>query len=128
MPYLRDEPLHLEILTSSGPPTIFYDSVRIPVIEDYRFANRWKATIWPSGEGWNEIRSADDSILLPFFVNAQEEWPGLQKRRNVEGTARIAASEISKHKVTQAQPLNPLLFYGAFLLGMSMLWLLPKMR
>lgn len=128
MPYLRDEPLHLEILTSSGPPTIFYDSVRIPVIEDYRFANRWKATIWPSGEGWNEIRSADDSILLPFFVNAQEEWPGLQKKRNVEGTARIAASEISKHKVTQAQPLNPLLFYGAFLLGMSMLWLLPKMR
>ncbi len=126
MPFLKDEPLHLEVFTAAGPPEMYYDSVRIPVIEDPMIPNRWNATVWPVYEGWNEIKSESDSAIFSFFVNNRDEWQHLRSQRNADATRISAVSDIGKRSVHEWRRINPIVFYVLFLLGMSWLWLHPK--
>jgi hypothetical protein len=107
---------------------LYLDSVRIPVIENPRIADHWSATIWPGHEGWNEIKSEDDSTVFSIFVNAPDEWSGLQSSRNTEITKRYASSEIGERNKPEWRRVHPLIFFGMFLIGMSALWLLPKIK
>jgi hypothetical protein len=128
MPFHRDHPVHLEIFATDTPPVLYLDSVRIPVIENPRIADHWSATIWPGHEGWNEIKSEDDSTVFSIFVNAPDEWSGLQSSRNTEITKRYASSEIGERNKPEWRRVHPLIFFGMFLIGMSALWLLPKIK
>lgn len=127
MPFLKDEPFHLEVFTHAGAPELYYDSVRIPVIEDPLIANRWNATIWPTYKGWNLISAKGDSTVFWFFVNNPDEWQSLRSQRNADAAKMYAVSTIGERRIPEWQRINPIIFYALFLSGMSILWIIPKM-
>ena len=125
-PYYADEPISLRLISSEEYPTLLADSVRIPLSEDVKLDDVWHAKVWPSTPGWHTLQT--DGQGLEYFVSETDGWHSLaienqMKENRLSSRTQQLAAEISG----QQRRINPLLFYGIFLISAGFLWLVPKL-
>ncbi|HSI70662.1 MAG TPA: hypothetical protein VK941_10545, partial [Gillisia sp.] len=87
----------------------------------------WKGTTWPQQEGWNSI-SLDTTCFLDYYVAGERDWTSLSSVKTKEANQRFfEISDSIENGQYPLEPVNPLWFYGLFLLCMGGLWLEPKL-
>ena len=125
-PYYADEPISLRLISSEESPTLLADNVRTSLSEDVRLDDVWHARVWPTSPGWHTLQT--DGQSLEYFVSETDGWHSLaienqmKENRLSSRTQQLAAETSGEHR-----RIDPLLFYGTFLIAAGFLWLAPKL-
>jgi hypothetical protein len=70
----------------------------------------------------------DSTSVFNYFVHNAEDWQALQSYRTSQQNKRFFQQEIlEEESVKMPIAINPLWFYGIFLISMGVLWLEPKL-
>jgi len=142
-PHYANEPISVEIISSNNTPTLFADSIRIPLIEDVSIDNLWHGKLWPGRVGWHSLLIPEDSTSANFYVSNHPEWSSLslahQLRLNRVVSEPLIPPGMSVKIINLPSPslptkkkyanreVSPLVFFFLFILGSGFLWLAPKM-
>ena len=122
-----NEPFQFELRTELEEPEISTSGYKIPLKQDLNFPWLWKGTTWPQQEGWNSI-SLDTTAVLDYYVAGEKDWTSLSSVKTKEANQRFfEISDSIENGQYPLEPVNPLWFYGLFLLCMGGLWLEPKL-
>jgi hypothetical protein len=122
-----NEPFNFILRSELEEPEISTGRNRIPLKQDLHFPWLWKGTTWPQQEGWNSIRM-DTTAVLDYYVAGEKDWTSLSSVKTREANQRFfEISGSMENGQYPLEPVNPLWFYGVFLLGMGGLWLEPKL-
>lgn len=126
-----NEPLHFFIKTAQTQvPEIRHDSLRIPMLQDIDFAEKWYGTTWPDKSGWNKLVTENFESEQWFYVFDDNDWQTLRQHEKVKYTHRtLALNKLNTaKKIVPAsyKPINPLWFFGLFILSAAFIWLEPK--
>lgn len=123
-PLRTDEPVNIEIV-SRTTPSLYSDSMPVPVMEDPLIDGLWRATVWPGKSGWHALTNQTDT--LSYFVFSHDEWQTLRIAQQQDAT-RVASTRPANPDAlrTVSQPLSLIVFWIAFLLATGFLWLAPK--
>lgn len=126
-PLYPDAPVFVEINSPAGEPDVFYNDIKMPVIEDLMIDGLWTAKLWTGREGWSHIAESGDTIL-DLYTSNKNEWRSLAVANALERTQQ-AASPLARPK-PPAEILKPLpewIFYCMYLLAAATLWVVPKL-
>jgi hypothetical protein len=127
-PLYPDEPLTIQVKSPGDTPSITYNGAALPMKEDELIDDLWYTTVWPDGEGWQSIVSEDDSAVFRFYVHAPSEWRQLRGQQMLyETLGRSSDAPFGKQSQKEKIPINRVYFFIAFLTGMGLLWLVPKL-
>jgi hypothetical protein len=127
-PYYPNEPIEIAAFSTGLQPSLYADSVRIPMTENALVDDYWTGESWAAQSGWHQLRLSHDSTQLNYFVSDTSEWKPLKISNQMK------ANRISQHlsiadakNMTQQVPVPAILFYVLFLFSSAFLWLAPKM-
>lgn len=99
----------------------------ISLMQDIDFPTLWKGTTWPEQSGWNSLQ-ADTSGIFEYYVANNSNWKALTAFNTQEANKRYFISpETAGQGLRSLEPINPLWFFGLFLICMGGLWLEPKL-
>ena len=126
----EDEPYRFTLRTSKDNPIVnSLDQGKIPMKQDIAIYNNWTGTVYPRNKGWNSLSLETDSIAtLDYYVNDTEVWKSLQSQKTSEENERFFKKSNKRSTMQKfRKPINPLWFFGIFVLAMGYLWLAPKL-
>ena len=126
-PWYVDEPIEVEVISSSENSSVLSDSVAVPLKEDLRIDNVWHARTWSAEPGWHSLVT-NDGETLPYYISDSWEWKSLSLM-NQRHANTIAGRSILKspEKIEKWEEIPPLIFYLMFLLSAGFIWLVPKL-
>lgn len=127
-PLFTDEPLDVQIISSTETALLKADSIRIPLQEDVIIDDVWHAKIWGDSPGWHQLQT--DDTILPYYISKNGEWGTLSIVNQMNETlmAMNRVEKMSKgEKVTEQKEISSLLFYLLFILSAGFIWLAPKL-
>ncbi len=100
---------------------------RIPLIQDVNFSDQWRGILWPQERGWHKLNH-DTIDIYSFYVAAEGSWNSLNAENTMENNRRyFDRSFETRDKQIIFERINPLWFYGLFLLCMGGLWIESKL-
>jgi len=126
----RDAPFNFKLRSRDSVPTVRnLDGTLISLIQDLDNANIWRGVNYPREKGWQQLQLENDSTaILDFYVHDAEVWKSLisvnTTKKNKQNFNGLGKKELVQK---QEKPINPLWFFGLFLLCMGYLWLEPKL-
>jgi hypothetical protein len=128
-PVYQDEPVDIEVISSSGnAPELLYDSTSVSIEENVFIDNIWTTKVWANEPGWHSIASISDSTREYFYVSGKDEWKTLSVANAIrETTVRSSGNQKIIGETEILEPIDPVWFYVLFLMSAGMLWLLPKL-
>lgn len=126
-----DEPFSFQIRTSLENPRVLDQNDRlIPLKQELTNSEVWKGKTYPRDSGWKALKLEQDSTLtFDYYVYGSQHWHSLKLYQNTQENRRQFQKkphEIEK-KLKTPIGINPLWFFGIFLIGMGGLWLEPKL-
>ena len=126
-PIYNNETLDI-IAISSGPhPSIYADSVIVPIKENTLVDDYWTGQSWAGKSGWHQLNIKQDSTQLNYFVSDTSEWKALRVSNQIKANQLHRNSRIIKaEKISHPIPVPKLIFYFIFLFSSAFLWLAPK--
>lgn len=125
-PYYEDEPIHLALISNEDSPTLFADSIQVPLREDVQLDDVWQTKIWASRPGWHTLKIGDQS--LEYFVSEAGGWHSLAIQNQMMQNQLVSQTEHKGASIsTERRKINPFFFYAFFLLSAGFLWLAPKL-
>lgn len=121
-----NEPFHFKIRSELEEPEVTTVGHRIPLIQNLHLPWLREGTTWPQVEGWNAIR-LDTTAVMDYYVAGEKTWRSLSAVKTKEANQRFfRTAESIRELENPLEPINPLWFYGLFLICMGGLWLEPK--
>lgn len=127
-PHFMDEPLDIQVISSTETVLLKADSIRIPLQEDVIIDDVWHAKIWGDTPGWHRLQT--DDAVLPYYISKNGEWETLSIFNKMTETLRVRSKDekISNgEKVREQKEIPPLAFYLLFILSAGFIWLAPKL-
>jgi len=123
----RNEPYEFEIRTETEDPIVKTGSGNhIPLMQDPGLPYLWKGITWPRETGWNSLE-LDSISTYDFYVEDNSSLNAITAAQTMQANERFSiTSERGKKELGAIEPINPLWFFGLFLLCMGGLWLEPK--
>ena len=133
-PVFVDHPLQLrwsgplDQLPTPGTITTKDDAAdTLPLAQDERELHAWSGTFWPRQPGWHQVTAASGGEPFDFYVHPANAWRGLQAARRRQATERFAAESSAPSASTSPIPptnghLNPVVWFGLFVLAAGYLW------
>lgn len=113
------------IKTEKNGPTITYNGINLPVIQNELFPEKWSAIYWPDTVGWNELLI--DSTIYYHYVYGDEDWLTMRNWKRIKSNQHYFGNrDIPAIPKTQSKELSPIWFYLLFLTAASYLWLEAK--
>lgn len=124
----KDEPFNFWLRTVLDSVVVKnQDGNTIPLMQDVDFPGLWKGTTWPKQSGWNSLQ-ADTSGTFEYYVTDKTSWNALTAFNTLEDNLRyFNHPETVVQGIRPLAPINPMWFFGIFLICMGVLWLEPKM-
>src|SRR5690606_13460163 len=99
----------------------------IPLVQDVNISELWNGTLWPVEHGWHQLQQ-DTIATFDFYISEENSWRSLKAQTTQENNRRYFdhfGESVSRRR--SWEPINPLWFYGIFLICMGGLWLEPKL-
>jgi hypothetical protein len=126
-PWYVNEPIDIEVITSSENVSVMSDSIALPLIEDLSVENVWHARTWAGKHGWHSL-TTNDGETLHYYVSDTTEWKSLSlmNQRHANTIAGKTLSHSVK-KIEMWEEIPPFIFYLTFLLAAGFIWLVPKL-
>ena len=127
----KDEPYNFRLRTKEAMPIVVdLKESKVPLKQDISISNLWKGTVYPREKGWQTLRLKNDtSSTLDYYVNEIEVWKSLISEETKLENKRNFSESINEGKTRKRkEPIDPIWFYGIFLIGMGYLWLEPKLH
>jgi hypothetical protein len=126
-PWFVNDPIDIEVISSTEPISLTADSVTIPLTEDIDIDNVWYGRIWVGYSGWHTLQTNDGSTLN-YFVPKTGEWKSLSLMNQMKANALVGHRDTPALKsVKTHQEIPPLIFYLMFVISAGILWLTPKL-
>jgi hypothetical protein len=126
-PYYANEPIEIAVISSGIDPSLYADSIRIPLKENAMVDDYWMGKSWTAQRGWHQLRIRQDSSQLHYFISDTSEWKSLKISNQIADNRISGNPSISKpRRVTQEVLVPVILFYLLFLFSFAFLWLAPK--
>ncbi len=123
----QNEPYHFTIRTQSPPPVITNNERVIPLAQDVNLPEYWKGRVWPREKGWSQFKE-DTTRVYHYYVSENGSWSSLISQKTIKNNLRYFDRRVEGGEGTlPLEPINPLWFYGLFLICMGSLWLEPKL-
>ncbi|MGM1054882.1 MAG: hypothetical protein ACQEWG_03235 [Bacteroidota bacterium] len=124
----KDEPFDFRLRTVLDSVVVKnQEGNTIPLMQDVDFPALWEATTWPEQSGWNSLQ-ADTSGIFEYYVTDETSWNALTAFNTLEDNRRYFKRPGSIGEGARTlEPINPLWFFGLFLICMGGLWLEPKL-
>ncbi|MDX1719011.1 MAG: hypothetical protein R3353_02535 [Salegentibacter mishustinae] len=126
----KDRAFEFKLRTSVENPRVRDENEHlIPLKQDLNNSELWTGKTYPQKTGWQKLKIEQDSTsVFNYFVHNAEDWQALQSYRTSEENNRFFQQEIVEEKsVKMPIAVNPLWFFGIFLISMGGLWLEPKL-
>jgi len=123
----KDEPFEFEVSTENENPGVKTGTgFHIPLMQDARVPYKWKGTTWPRETGWNSL-VLDTISKFDFYVQDNSSWRPMAAMETMRANERYFKPVKRTGKELGAlEPINPIWFFGIFLLSVGGLWLEPK--
>ncbi|PRX44381.1 hypothetical protein [Salegentibacter salegens] len=101
----------------------------IPLKQDLNNQELWSGKTYPQKAGWQELKMEQDSTsVFKYFVHQAKDWQALKSYQTSQENNRFFQQEIlEEESVKMPIAINPLWFFGIFLISMGGLWLEPKL-
>lgn len=127
-PIYTHQPIDIELISAVATPALKDDSITLPLTEDIRIDNIWRATTWAGNTGWH-VLTTSDSIQLPYYICPNNSWRSLHAANLIDLSQQqgIREKESSHSKYIAYTPVASLLFFITLLLSLGFLWLAPKL-
>lgn len=124
----KDEPFEFRLRTSLEDPVVQYNGENIvSLVQDLNFPELWRGTTWPRQTGWNRLH-IDTTSALEFYVSEEGNFSSLTAYKTIAENKKFFDQPVSPDEgYKPLEPVNPLWFYGIFVLCIGGLWLEPKM-
>jgi hypothetical protein len=126
-PWYQDDPMDIQIITSSEDVTLYSDSIKLPLLEDVGIDNVWYTRTWAGKPGWHRLETSDGTSLH-YYVCDPHAWRSLslmnQLKANGHIKQQVPARSSGKNEYLEEIP--PLIFYLIFILSAGFVWLAPK--
>ena len=121
------EPFHFQLRTAATAPDLKNaEGKPVPIQQDVNIPTLWKGTTWPGESGWSRIQ-LDTTAVFDYYVAPEDAWSALTASKIINANQRnFDREEKTGQRERPLLPINPLWFYGLFLIGMGGLWLEPK--
>lgn len=122
-----NEPLHFKVRTLLPNPEIFSGKGNvIPLKQDVNISSLWTGTTWPGEAGWNSLQ-LDTIAQFDYYIFPDAAWNSVTAVETGTANSKFfnRRVEVSQREIPP-EPVNPLWFFGLFLIGMGGLWLEPK--
>lgn len=126
-PYCTDEPIDFQIIASDKKPTLFLDSLEIPVTEDQLIENVWHGRFWNNALGWKTLTIKEDSTQYNFFVAHEDQWKSLRISNQQQALKKISSAGQNPAEQIVQRSIPLLIFFILFILASGFLWLTPKL-
>tara|TARA_R100001369_G_scaffold92896_1_gene141126 strand:+ start:153283 stop:155034 length:1752 start_codon:yes stop_codon:yes gene_type:complete len=126
----KDEPFNFTLRTEVEMPFVdAQDGGRIPLKQDLNISNLWTGKIYPNEKGWQSLTLVKvSSISLEYYVSEKAVWKSMLAENTSMNNKRYFKDSKNEDKIKSSrEPIDPIWFYGIFLLGMGYLWLEPKL-
>ena len=126
----KDQAFEFQLRTSVENPRVRDENEHlIPLKQDLNNSELWTGKTYPQKTGWQKLKIEQDSTsVFKYFVYKAEDWQALQSYRTSQQNKRFFQQEIVEEKsVKMPIAVNPLWFFGIFLISMGGLWLEPKL-
>lgn len=128
-PVYIGEPLDFRVTTGQELPTVYADSIVVPMLEDAVLDEVWYGRTWPAERGWHSISVGEER--LDYYVFNPDQWPDLAVAKHRKRTAIEAgkgnALTADGLEMISLEPVSRIWFYLLFLLSAGFLWLVPKL-
>ncbi len=125
-PIYTNEPIDLTTI-SSRQPSLYAESVMIPLKENAFVEGHWTGRSWAGKSGWHQLYIKQDSTQLNYFVSDSSEWRALRISNQMKSNQVYQNISIDKsNEVSHQVPFPKLVFYFIFLFSSAFLWLAPK--
>ncbi|MBI6116535.1 hypothetical protein [Salegentibacter maritimus] len=126
----KDEPFQFQLRTLIEKPRVLDENNNlIPLKQDLNNSELWTGKTYPRAEGWKQLKVEQDSVsVFNYFVYKTRDWKTLKAFHTLQKNNRFFSRKLVKD-VKERMPvaINPLWFFGLFLIGMGGLWLVPKL-
>ncbi len=126
-PWYVNDPIDVEVITSSENISLQSDSIPLPLKEDLSIDNVWHARTWAGARGWHSL-TTNHGESLHYYVSDTTEWKSLSLMNQRHANAMADGSGAnSLEKIEKWEEIPPLIFYLVFLLSAGFIWLVPKL-
>lgn len=124
---VEDEPVTLQLWSNDALPEVLYQSASLPIIQREFIPQRWSATVWPLGAGWQNITLND--MDYAFYVFDENDWQQVRNNERYEINRKyFSKGTVTTPKVNDVKiPISLWWFYLLFLCSTAYLWLQPKL-
>ncbi|MBZ9729391.1 hypothetical protein LB467_06795 [Salegentibacter sp. JZCK2] len=126
----KDEPFEFQIRSSIENPRVRDENnYLIPLKQDLNNSELWTGKTYPLETGWQELSIEQDTTSgFNYFVHKSDDWQALKSYQSLQENSRFFSQQIvEEESVKMPVAINPLWFFGLFLIGMGGLWLEPKL-
>jgi hypothetical protein len=127
-PWYENEPIDIELISTSENISLSADSIPISLREDVSFDNVWHARTWAGAPGWHLLETSDGTSVH-YYISNPAQWKTLslvnQQNKNKIYAGRRLDRPLEEIDVWEEIPA--LIFYIMFLLATGFLWLSPKL-
>ncbi len=126
----KDQAFEFQLRTSVENPRVRDENEHlIPLKQDLNNSELWTGKTYPRETGWEKLKMEQDSTsAFNYFVHKAEDWQALQSYRTSQRNNRFFQQGIVEEEpVKMPITINPLWFFGIFLISMGGLWLEPKL-
>lgn len=124
----KNEPFNFRLSTEVAEPKIQSGTGSlIPLMQDIDFPSLWKGRTWPRETGWNTLR-LDTLDTYKFYINDQSHWQSMTATNTIAANRKFFEREFTLGQGQKPlKPVDPLWFFGLFLICIGGLWLEPKL-
>lgn len=126
----KDQPFNFNLRTNLDSFQVMdLDSNLVALLQHSQVPSLFSGTVYPKQTGWNQFWVPSDSVSkFPFFVLDSVSWKSVSIFKKIEANRKQFRNESQKNRtVLIDRPISLFIFYLIFLLGMSWLWLAPKL-
>lgn len=121
-------PLAIDVINKEESPELKYQNELLSLRQHEFVPDRWSATIWPKGRGWQKLQNRE--LESWFYVYDASDWVASSQQRIWDTNRRKfinqKISDINQQKVKV--PISLWWFYLLLLLSVGYLWLEPKLK
>lgn len=126
-----NEPFEFQIRTTEENPLVVSDEAyQIPLKRDISIKSLWSGVTYPKETGWKAIKTEQDSTkVFKYFVTDNAHWQSLKTTNTINANKKYFDTKNQKSYTFKGinTPINLMLFYVIFILGIGYLWLEPKL-
>lgn len=127
-PWYADEPLDVQVISSSANVSLLSDGIKLPLLEDVMIDNIWYTRTWAGKPGWHLLETEDGSSVH-HYVSDSNEWKPLSRANQLKENCLFKQNTLSSSstKTETWEEIPPLIFYLMFIFSAGFIWLVPKL-